>query len=172
MRYRCARALDVMFQRSPDFDPDPDVVYRIISRELDVSASAWQAAPRTHHADEEGAVLVADQVVHARASQGLSHVFCLLGLVLPRDVVQNAFRALHTGDEGLRALALEYVESAVPRELRDLLTARIEGPRLKKRTTAPQNIAAKLVGAGPAIVSRLEAMAHKPAGDKTTQASV
>ena len=162
MRYRCARALDVIQQRRSEFQPEERAVYRVIARELAVSPAAWRSDPRATVVDEEKPVHVADQVVNARASQSLSHVFCLLSLILPREAVQTAFRALHTEDEGLRALALEYVESVVPRELRDALSARIEAPRVRKKAAPAQQLQSKLLDESPSIVARLEAMAAAP----------
>jgi len=51
-----------------------------------------------------------------------------LSLVLPREAVRTAFRALHTDDKRLRALAVEYLGSSLPRAIRDRLCERIDTP--------------------------------------------
>jgi hypothetical protein len=166
MRFRCGRALDSLLQRHPDFQPDPAAVYRIIGRELSVSQGAWEGRQHTIFDDEEGDSLVDDQALRHRMSQSLAHIFCLLGLVLPREAVQTAFRALHTDDSRLRALALEYVESALPRELREPLGAHIQAPRPKKRTAPTQQLLATLLDESPSIVARLEDLKLPRTGDK------
>jgi hypothetical protein len=58
---------------------------------------------------------------NAQASQSLGHVFTLLALVLPAEPLRVAFRGLHSDDQRLRGTALEYLESVLPRDVRDLL---------------------------------------------------
>ena len=58
----------------------------------------------------------------------MTHVSTLLGLVLPQQSVRLAFRALHTEDAKLRGVALEYLDSVLPKALREQLAAQIEGP--------------------------------------------
>ena len=48
----------------------------------------------------------------------LDFVFSLIGVVLPREPVRAAFEGLTTKDQQLRGLALEYLESALPRRYR------------------------------------------------------
>jgi hypothetical protein len=62
-----------------------------------------------------------DDVLRERAHQSMEHVFSLLALVLPREPVRTAFRALHSADRALMDLALEYLERAVPLEVRQTL---------------------------------------------------
>jgi hypothetical protein len=48
-------------------------------------------------------------------------VFTLLGLVLPSEPLRVAFRGLHSDDRRLRGTALEYLDSVLPRDIRDCL---------------------------------------------------
>lgn len=122
IRFRCSRGLDAMLQRHPEFRPEPAVVYELVMRELGVSAGVWSAKRVSSVADDEPPPSEAP----SGASHSLAHVFALLGLVLPREAVRTAFRALHTDDRRLRALAVEYLGSSLPREIRDSLCERIE----------------------------------------------
>lgn len=122
IRFRCSRGLDAMLQRHPEFRPEPAVVYEIVMRELGVSAGVWSAKRVSSVGDDEPPPSEAA----SGASHSLAHVFALLGLVLPREAVRTAFRALHTDDRRLRALAVEYLGSSLPREIRDNLCERIE----------------------------------------------
>lgn len=55
----------------------------------------------------------------------LDHVFTLLALVLDREPLETALRALRTGDDGLRGTALEYLDNVLPVSLREKLWARL-----------------------------------------------
>ena len=160
IRFRCSRGLEAMLQRHPDFRPEPAVVYGLVQRELSVSRTVWQGRQLAGHADEENAAGV-DQIVEERASHSLAHVFALLGLVLPRDAVRTAFRALHTDDSRLRALALEYLGSSLPREIRDRLCERIEAPLPAKRESQSPQPLENLLESSPTITARLEEIGQK-----------
>jgi AAA family ATP:ADP antiporter len=125
LRFRCSRGLEAILQRHPEFRPDPAVVYRIVDRELAVTASAWEANQIPAGAEEEPPAPAGGAAAPARASHSLAHVFALLSLVLPREAVRTAFRALHSGDRRMHALALEYLGSSLPREIRDRLSERL-----------------------------------------------
>lgn len=53
--------------------------------------------------------------------QGLAHVFTVLGLVLEREPLSIAYRAMRSEDPGLRGTAYEYIEVVLPPRLRDVL---------------------------------------------------
>jgi hypothetical protein len=136
LRFRCSRGLESMLQHHPEFRPDSAVVYQIVERELAVSRNVWQgwqmAAPGAEE-DPDAAC----QTPAEGSSHSLAHVFALLGLVLPREAVRTAFRALHTDDTRLRALAVEYLGSSLPRGIRDRLCERIEVSSADKGSRAP-----------------------------------
>jgi hypothetical protein len=123
IRFRCSRGLEAMLQRHPEFRPDSAVVYEIVIRELRVSTGVWSAKRLSTIADDEPPP---SSDAANGASHSLAHVFALLGLVLPREAVRTAFRALHSNDRRLRALAVEYLGSSLPREVRDSLGERID----------------------------------------------
>jgi hypothetical protein len=52
------------------------------------------------------------------SERGLGHVFTLLSLVVEREPLQIAHRALVGGDAGLRGTALEYLENVLPEDVR------------------------------------------------------
>jgi HEAT repeat protein len=161
IRQRCARALERMLQTNPGFQPQPAAVFEIVGSELAAgrgirpqrAASAAAAA-----AGDEADFLMVDEVLRERASQVMTHVSTLLALVLPAQSVRLAFRALHTDDAKLRGVALEYLDSVLPKSLREQLAAQIEGPVvLPKRTGTPSEEAlANLMDESPSIIARLE----------------
>lgn len=123
VRFRCSRQLAAMLRQHPEFRPDPAVVYRIIERELAVSSSVWQSRQ----------LPAADG-----SSRNLAHVFALLELVLPQNSVRTSLRALHTDNTRLRALALEYLGSSLPRGIRERLGERIEATSPERKGSSPQ----------------------------------
>ena len=53
--------------------------------------------------------------------RGLAHVFTILGLVLEREPLTIAYRAMRSEDRALRGTAYEYLEVVVPPRVRDVL---------------------------------------------------
>ena len=79
-----------------------------------------------------------EELVRARASRSLAHVFTLLALVLPTEPLRIAFRGLHTDDQALRGTALEYLDSVLPHEIRDRLWLFLEDRRLPGKVRRPR----------------------------------
>ena len=131
IRQRCAKGLEKMLEANPEYRPQPTAVFEIVASELSTSKkvlskrspSMAEGAPA-----EDGDLLLVDEVLRERASQVMTHVSTLLGLVLPQQSVRLAFRALYTEDAKLRGVALEYLDSVLPKGLREQLAAQIEGP--------------------------------------------
>jgi hypothetical protein len=121
VRYRCGRSLLALVQKNPSVRVDQGRVFALIHKEVAVNQGVWNAR-RLLDATDEGddkAFLAAED--NAQASQSLGHVFTLLALVLPAEPLRVAFRGLHSDDQRLRGTALEYLESVLPRDVRDLL---------------------------------------------------
>jgi hypothetical protein len=165
LRFRCSRGLDAMLNRHPSFRPDPDVIYRMVEKELSVSTEEWKSRQLgTGAGEEEKPTSTPQRATEDQASHALAHVFALLGLVLPRDAVRTAFRALHTDDTRLRALAVEYLGSSLPRQIRDQLCDRIDlKPSVVRDSGARQM--KKLMEESPSIAARLEEIGQ---GEKGT----
>jgi hypothetical protein len=136
-------------------------VFEIVARELTTSRKSLSKAAAPEEAD--GADLV-DEVLRERGSQVMTHVSTLLGLVLPQQSVRLAFRALYTEDAKLRGVALEYLDSVLPKGLREQLAAQIEGPvvRPDKSGAAPEDALSNLMDESPSIMARLEERGFKP----------
>jgi hypothetical protein len=161
IRQRCAKGLEKILQRNPEFQPPPAAVFEIVESELTTSrkslAKAAAASAPAQQEDADGADLV-DEVLRERGSQVMTHVATLLGLVLPQQSVRLAFRALYTDDAKLRGVALEYLDSVLPKDLREKLAAQIEGPvtRPLKSGSAPEEALSNLMEESPSIMARLD----------------
>lgn len=123
VRYRCGQALVRLRERNPDLAVDRERVILAILREVDVDRGVWESHRLLDAGDleDEGWSPVAGAALRERANRSLEHVFTLLALILPREPLAVAFRALHTRDTELRGTALEYLETALPGPVREQL---------------------------------------------------
>jgi hypothetical protein len=110
VRARCGLGLLRISERNPAaVKLSRDTVFAAALRELQRDESA--------DAGEGGAAGSHDDVV--------DHVFTLLSLVLEREPMRLASRALNSEDRGLIGTALEYLETVLPDELRRALWKRL-----------------------------------------------
>jgi hypothetical protein len=111
--------------------------------------------------DEEWSPMV-DKVLRERASRSLEHVFTVLALFLPRQPLKIAFQGLHTDDAFLRGTALEYLETALPAEIREQLWPFLEDNRPKKERSRPSGeVLAKLLQSNNSIAINLDELRRK-----------
>jgi hypothetical protein len=139
VRTRCAKALEKMLARRPEYVPDRNAVFDVVRRELAIAPTR----------------ATTDKAVKDRAAKSMEHIFTLLGLVLSRKPLRLAFRALQVKDGKQNGVALEYLDSILPRSLREELTARFEGA-LQAETALTEGDVAKLVELNPSIIMRAE----------------
>jgi hypothetical protein len=167
IRQRCAKSLEKILQMQPSLRPEPPAIFEVVGKELAVSRGmlAKRAAPSVgDHGPEDGDFMMVDEVLRERSTQNMTHIATLLGLVLPQQSVRLAFRALHTDDMKLRGVALEYLDSVLPKALREELSAQLEGPvpAAVRRGTHTEEALANLLDASPSIMMRLEELGVNP----------
>jgi len=109
---------------------------------------------------------VMDEMLRARSNRGLEHVFTLLSLVLQRQPLKIAFRGLHAEDRQLRGTALEYLETALPEEIRKALWPFLEAPagRRPSRRSA-QDVLDELMRSNKSIAIDLERARRMSGGE-------
>lgn len=127
VRYRAVRALSRILDTQPDATPPEDVVVEAVKRELNTNRRMWDTRQLLDSADDEDPLL--EGLLDARQSRSLEHVFRMLALLPPRKPMRLAFRGLQTDDPMLRGTALEYIETALPYELTELLMPLIDAER-------------------------------------------
>ena len=149
VRTRCAKAMERILARRPEFRPNQDVIFDIVREEL----SRTRRFARTHQQTDSARM---EKAVKERASKSIAHIFTLLGLVLPPRPVRLAFRALQGGEGKLKGVALEYLDSILPRSLREELTAYFEGSLAAPRGVPAEDAIAKLMESNPSMMHRLE----------------
>lgn len=157
VRFRCAKALRAVLENNPGLSVPESVVFNTIARELELDRLVWESY-RLLDSDE------ADEL-GGRAGRGLQHVFTLLSLVLPREPVRIAFRALHTGDALLRGTALEYLDTVLPRPIQQRLAPFLDDQRPPKTAErSREEILADLLRSHESIELRLAELRSAAAG--------
>jgi hypothetical protein len=84
-----------------------DELFAVAVHELTAGRASWQ----------DTLTAPADDALR----RGLAHVFIVLGLVLEREPLSIAYRAIRSDDHGLRGTAHEYLEVVLPATVRDVL---------------------------------------------------
>lgn len=163
VRFQCGRALAAIADREDRLEVDPDRIYGAVVRETEVERRVWEGQRLLDELEElsedaDHADVAAEFYVRDRSSRSLDHVFTLLSLVLPRQALLVAYRGLHTSDDELRGTSLEYMESVLPRRVRDVLWPYLEDERrsAKKETRSREAILDDLMRSNESILLNLD----------------
>jgi ATP:ADP antiporter, AAA family len=114
---------------------DRDAVFDVVVHELTTGRATWATAPTSVAPSVDPEPPASDvesaQERETRPSKedaelgglrrGLGHVFVVLGLVLEREPLSIAYRALRSEDAALRGTAFEYLEVVLPSRVRELV---------------------------------------------------
>lgn len=162
VRYRCGRALSRILQQHPELQVDRERTFAAALREVAVDRGVWESHRLLDRMDDDDWSPVMDEVLRDRADRSLEHVFTVLSLVLPRQPLRVAFRGLHTDDRMLRGTALEYLETALPENIRRALWPFLVGRRATtgQRRSADQ-VLKDLLASNESIVMNLENLRRK-----------
>ncbi|HEY4363995.1 MAG TPA: hypothetical protein VGN17_23700 [Bryobacteraceae bacterium] len=154
VRGRCAKALERILAKKPEFRPHADAIFEVVQQELATTQKI------THSRGPDSGIRM-DEALKDRAAKSISHIFTLLGLVLPPQPVRLAFRALRAEDGKLHGVALEYLDSVLPRALREQLAGYFEGTLAAPTGVRKEEALAKLLESNPSIMHRVEDVARK-----------
>jgi len=158
VRFRCGRALSQLLADAPELTIVPERIHLAVLREIAVERSVWEGQ-RIIEQDESHTDFDLDGVVRERASRSLSHVFTVLSLVLPREPLQIAFRGLLAEDQHLRGTALEYLETALPTQVREKLWPFLDDTPSRPRTVRrSEDVVADLMRQRQSIALSVEAV--------------
>jgi hypothetical protein len=156
VRFQVSRALEYLHRTRPGLSFDRAAVMDTVGRELSVSRIIWQGRKLLDRRDDsDTSYAYLDEVVRDRAQQSLEHVFSLLAIVLPREPLKVAFRALHGRDRILRGLALEYLETTMPARPFALLLAVLESTPASASGRDPNTVMEELMASHASILSDL-----------------
>ncbi len=146
IRFQSARALDYLVQHDPDLRIDRRRVFSLVEKELSVSKPIWQGRRLLDSRDTtDSGFTFLDDVLRERSNQSLEHVFSLLSLMLPREPLKVAFRALHSEDRQLMGLGLEYLASTLPENIFSQLTQMIEAAPPASAARSEQEVLEQLM---------------------------
>jgi hypothetical protein len=115
VRFHCGRALAAILARNPGVHIDSSRVFDVVRGEVEVERTVWESHKLLDQIQEDEP---GDDMIKARTSRSLGHVFTLLSLVLQATPLQIAYRGLQTSDRALRGTALEYLEEVLPPDIR------------------------------------------------------
>ena len=144
VRFQCSRALDVLHLRQPDLKIPEQRIYAVLDKELSVSRAIWQSRRLLDQRESNDNYAFLDEHLRERADQSLEHIFSLLALILPREPLKIAFRALHTDDRLLRGLGREYLDSTLPVSIRRKLWEVVDAAPAEGHKATPEQILEKL----------------------------
>ena len=157
VRFHCARSLALILEKNPRVHVSRDRVFEVVLAEVEVGRPVWEGHRLLREIEAQDDRVFADEFVKDRASRSLSHVFTLLSLVLPFEPLQIAYRGLHTADDKLRGTALEYLDSVLPKPIREGLWPYVEEQRAPAQASRPrEQILADLMRSNQSIAISLE----------------
>jgi ATP:ADP antiporter, AAA family len=110
VRFQAGRALAQIQDRVRNIAVDQSLIVDAVQRELSVDKEVWDTRSVIDTGEEQEIPEISSE-----------HVFRLLSLILPRDPLKVAYRGLHAGDDRVKGMAVEYLESVLPAELRSVL---------------------------------------------------
>jgi hypothetical protein len=169
VRYQAGRSLLAVVEKNPAVRIDKARIFALVTREVAVNRHVWENRRLLDAHDDGDDRSFMEELVRARASQGLAHVFTLLALVLPPEPLRIAFRGLHTDDQALRGTALEYLESVLPHEIRDRLWRFLEDRRLPGTIRRPgEETLGDLLRSNESIRVNLEELKARDAARRIT----
>jgi hypothetical protein len=167
VRFRCGRSLAAMKARQSPIRVDPERVSDVVKREVSVSRQVWESRRISDGSAQDDDVRSSlDALIDERTSRALTHVFTLLGLMLPSEPLRIAYRGLHTTDKNLRGTALEYLESVLPPDICKPLWPFLEGDAVPSASRRPRDqVLDELLRSNESIFLNLEQLrARQSAG--------
>ncbi len=143
VRYACGRSLMKVRAANRHIVVELDRIVAIVTREVGRDVTALARSSR--HDEESSSPDLATRLRRDRFDRNVEHLFNILALHLDPDSVRTAFHALHEGDDALRGTALEYLFTALPDEIRDLVWPFVGEVRPLRAARAAQEIYADLL---------------------------
>jgi ATP:ADP antiporter, AAA family len=155
VRFQCGRAMDYLRQKDRELHVEAARIYEVVGRELSVSKPIWEGHRLLDQRDVMDSYSFLDDVLRERANQSLEHVFSLLAVVLEREPLQVAFRALHSEDRLLRGLGLEYLEGVLQSGLGGRLTALVDEAPARGKGQSDEALLDRLMQSNQSLILEL-----------------
>jgi hypothetical protein len=169
VRYRAGRALAELQQRNELRVPSGPV-FAAIEREVMVDRNIWESQRLLGALEDSSDAPLLDEFLQQRAGRSMEHVFTMLSLVLPAAPLKIAYRGLYTDDDLLRGTALEYLENALPDNIRMRMWPFLEDRRAPKAQARDrEEIIADLMRSNQSIALNLEELRKKVRSSQQTE---
>ncbi len=117
VRFQVGRALARIHEQNLSLSVSRDVVYGAVMKETNVGRPLWEDQRLLDEPAADDPSVFIDEALRTQTTRSMEHVFTLLSLVLPAAPLRIAFKGLLTTDPVLRGTSLEYLESALPRDI-------------------------------------------------------
>jgi ATP:ADP antiporter, AAA family len=157
VRYRSGRALAELHEIHPHLEIPQKRVFDAVLREVTVDRQIWESQRLLGEVEDRSDTPFLDDFLRDRAGRSMEHVFTVLSLALPGAPLKIAFRGLYTNDDHLRGTALEYLETALPEEIRLGLWPFLEDRRQRRSSARErEEIIADLMRSNDSISLNLE----------------
>jgi len=154
VRHACGMALAHMRSADATLVFDSDRVFAVARREVEVEEGVWRGRRDMDRLNDGSAIT--DAYLSVRASASLEHVFAVLSLALAHRPLRIAFRGVSGDDPMSRGLALEYLESVLPSDIRDRLWPFLEvDSRVPRTQRVREDILAELLRSHESIAIRM-----------------
>ena len=148
VRYACGRALLKIRAANPQIAISLDRIVAIVTREVARDETMWDTELDSEEQEDDAAApSLVDRLRHDRLDRSVEHVFNVLALYIDPESLRTAFKALHENDDALRGTALEYLETVLPDEVRDLVWPFVGEARPMRAARPAKDILADLVRA-------------------------
>jgi HEAT repeat protein len=131
VRFQAGVALARVRSRLPEVALDESAVLARIEREAGVNRQVWESQRLLDDLCRDESPFY-DEVLRARSSRSLEHVFNMLSVVFPPQPLRIAYRGLYSEDRTLRGTALEYLEHILPGRVRDHLWPFLDDDRVAR----------------------------------------
>jgi hypothetical protein len=142
VRYACGRALLAIREANKSVVIALDRIVAVVTREVGRDTRIWETG--VDDADDTAPSLI-DRLRLDRLDRSLEHIFNVLALHLDPESLRTTFRALHKEEDALRGLALEYLETVLPDQVRDLVWPFLGEERPMRAARPAEDILADLV---------------------------
>lgn len=119
VRYECGRALSSVTRANVEIVLSRQALIEAVQREVQTEVLETASAELEDDSPDEEPNALVDVLLRDRVDRSLEYIFTLLSVMLEREPLVRAFRALYHSDSKYRGTALEYLDTVLPTEVRD-----------------------------------------------------
>jgi ATP:ADP antiporter, AAA family len=119
VRYECGRALASVTGANVDITVSREALIEAVQREVRTEVLESAGVELEYDSPDEEPNALVDVLLRDRVDRSLEYIFMLLSVLLEREPLSRAFRALYHSDTKYRGTALEYLDTVLPSEVRD-----------------------------------------------------